>query len=108
MAAQTFKQYINGRWETGVTIGVSENPSDLDDVVGEFARADAAQTETAIRAAADARETWAHSTPQRRFEVLDFVGSELLARKEELGTLLAREEGKTLPEAVAETARAGQ
>jgi acyl-CoA reductase-like NAD-dependent aldehyde dehydrogenase len=36
------------------------------------------------------------------------VGSELLARKDELGLLLAREEGKTLAEAVAEVARAGQ
>ena len=35
------------------------------------------------------------------------AGSELLARKEELGELLAREEGKTLPEAIAEVARAG-
>lgn len=40
--------------------------------------------------------------------MLDQVGNELLARKDELGTLLAREEGKTLPEAVAEVARAGQ
>jgi delta 1-pyrroline-5-carboxylate dehydrogenase len=87
--ATHFKHYINGRWETGVTLGVSENPSDLADVVGEFARADAAQAESAIRAAADAREAWAHSTPQRRAEVL------------ELGALLAREEGKTLPEASA-------
>ncbi len=105
---QTFKNYINGRWVTGVTIGTSDNPSDLSDVVGEFARADAAQTEEAIRAAADARASWAESTPQRRFEVLDFIGSEILARKDELGRLLAREEGKTLPEAVGETARAGQ
>ena len=106
--ATSFKHYINGRWETGVTLGISENPSDLADVVGEFARADAAQAESAIRAAADAREAWAASTPQRRFEVLDFVGSELLARKDELGALLAREEGKTLPEAIGEAARAGQ
>ncbi len=102
------KHYINGRWETGVTLGVSDNPSDLDEVVAEFARADANQTNEAVRAAADAREAWAASTPQRRFEVLDFVGSELAARRDELGRLLAREEGKTLPEAVAEVARAGQ
>ncbi|TCP03261.1 aldehyde dehydrogenase family protein [Caldimonas thermodepolymerans] len=104
---QLFKHYINGRWETGVTLGVSENPSDLDDVVGEFARADASQTEDAVRAAADARSAWADSTPQRRFEVLDAIGNELIARKDELGRLLAREEGKTLPEATAEAMRAG-
>jgi aldehyde dehydrogenase (NAD+) len=104
----TLKQYINGRWETGVTLGRRENPSDQFDVVAEFTRADAKQTETAIRAAADAREVWSQSSPQRRFEVLDAVGSEILARKDELGHLLAREEGKTLPEAVGETVRAGQ
>src|SRR5205823_6759115 len=86
---------------------VSENPSELTDVVAEFARADAVQAESAIRAAADARAAWGDSTPQRRFDVLDAIGNELLARKDELGRLLAREEGKTLPEAVGEAARAG-
>lgn len=106
--AAPFKHYINGRWETGVTLSVSDNPSDVGDVVGEFARADANQAGQAIRAASDAREAWADSAPQRRFDVLDFIGNELLARRDELGQLLAREEGKSLPEAVAETVRAGQ
>ncbi|HJV71147.1 aldehyde dehydrogenase family protein [Ideonella sp.] len=104
----TLKHYINGRWETGVTLGTRENPSDLSETVAEFARADAAQAERAIRAAADARDEWALSTPQRRFDVLDAIGSEILARKEELGRLLAREEGKTLAEGIGETTRAGQ
>jgi acyl-CoA reductase-like NAD-dependent aldehyde dehydrogenase len=38
-------------------------------------------------------------TPQQRADVLDAVGSEVLARKTELGDLLAREEGKALPDA---------
>ena len=76
-------------------------------MVAEYARADRSQTELAIRAAADAFPHWSHSTPQRRADALDQIGSEILARKDELGQLLAREEGKTLPEAVAEAARAG-
>ncbi|HTT09431.1 MAG TPA: aldehyde dehydrogenase family protein [Burkholderiaceae bacterium] len=104
----TCKQYINGHWETGVTLGESGNPSDAADPVSDFARGDARQTEDAIRAAAGARRAWADSTPQRRFDVLDFVGSEILARKEELGRLLAREEGKALAEAIGEANRAGQ
>ncbi len=104
---ETFKNYINGRWENGVTTGVSENPSDLGDAVGEYSRADASQTQSAIRAAADARGAWGQSTPQRRADALDQIGSEIIARKDELGELLAREEGKTLPEAVGETVRAG-
>jgi alpha-ketoglutaric semialdehyde dehydrogenase len=103
----SFKNYINGRWETGVTTATSENPSDLDSPVGEVARADARQAEDAIRAAADAASAWGLSTPQRRADALDQIGSEILARRDELGDLLAREEGKTLPEAIGEAARAG-
>jgi aldehyde dehydrogenase (NAD+) len=105
---QNARQYINGRWETGVTTGVSENPSDTSEVVAEYARADRSQTEFAIRAAVDALGHWGHSTPQRRADVLDQIGSEILARRDALGALLAREEGKTLPEAIGEAARAGQ
>ena len=105
---QTPRNLINGRWEIGTTTGVSTNPSDTREVVAEYARADRNQTEQAVRAAADALPYWSQSAPQRRADVLDQVGNELLARKDELGTLLAREEGKTLPEAVAEVARAGQ
>jgi acyl-CoA reductase-like NAD-dependent aldehyde dehydrogenase len=103
----SFRNFINGRWETGVTMSTSENPSDLASPVGEYARADGEQTELAIRAASEAASTWAFATPQRRADVLEQIGSEILARKDELGELLAREEGKTLPEAIAEAARAG-
>src|SRR5256885_6954549 len=84
----SFKNYINGRWETGVTTATSENPSDLASPVGEYARADAQQTELAIRAAAEAASAWAFTTPQRRADALDLIGSEILARKDELGDLL--------------------
>ena len=104
---QNVRQYINGRWETGVTTGLSQNPSDTREVVAEYARADRSQTDLAIRAAAEAFPHWSLSTPQRRADALDQIGSEILARREELGMLVAREEGKTLPEAVGEAARAG-
>ena len=101
------RHYINGRWETGVTTGHSANPSDTREVVATHARADRSQTELAIRAAAEAFVPWSQTTPQRRADALDQIGSEILARKDELGSLLAREEGKTLPETVGEAARAG-
>ncbi|GAB3185421.1 aldehyde dehydrogenase family protein [Hydrogenophaga aquatica] len=107
-ATEEIRHYINGRWVNGVTMGRRENPSDTRETVAEYARADRAQAEEAIRAAADALPQWSLSTPQRRFDALDQIGSDLLARKDELGRLLAREEGKTLPEGVAEVARAGQ
>jgi alpha-ketoglutaric semialdehyde dehydrogenase len=99
--------YINGEWTQGARASRNINPSDTRDVVGEYAQADAAQTGAAIAAAQAAFPAWSLSTPQQRFDILDAVGSEILARRAELGDLLAREEGKTLPEAVGEVARAG-
>jgi alpha-ketoglutaric semialdehyde dehydrogenase len=99
--------YINGEWVQGARASRNINPSDTRDLVGEYAQADAAQTAAAIAAAQAAFPAWSLSTPQQRFDILDAVGSEILARRAELGDLLAREEGKTLPEAVGEVARAG-
>ena len=100
--------YIAGQWAKGVDVRRNINPSNLDDLVGEYAHADAAQTEAAITAARAAFPAWSRGPLQARADALDRIGAELLARKDELGDLLAREEGKTLPEAAAEVARAGQ
>src|SRR5688572_12302974 len=101
------KNLIDGEWVEGARASRNINPSDTGDLVGEYAQADAAQTRSAIGAAANAAAAWGTSTPQQRFDVLDTIGSEILARRAELGDLLAREEGKTLPEAIGEVARAG-
>jgi acyl-CoA reductase-like NAD-dependent aldehyde dehydrogenase len=98
---------IAGAWTPGATWAPNVNPSDLDDLIGEYARADAAQAAQAIDSAAAAAPAWGRSTPQQRADALDAIGTEILARREELGTLLAREEGKTLPEGIGEAARAG-
>jgi acyl-CoA reductase-like NAD-dependent aldehyde dehydrogenase len=102
------QNWIGGAWVDGVSSTRNVNPSDLSDLIGEYAQADAEQTRQAIAAARDAFAKWALSTPQQRFDALDAVGTEILARKAELGDLLAREEGKTLPEAIGEVGRAGQ
>jgi aldehyde dehydrogenase (NAD+) len=98
---------IGGEWVAGTSARDNINPSDVSDVVGTYSQADAAQTRQAIQAAAAARHEWAHSGIQLRAVALDFIGSELLRRQQDLGTLLAREEGKTLVEAVMEVVRAG-
>ncbi|WP_296650219.1 aldehyde dehydrogenase family protein [Paraburkholderia sp.] len=103
-----FANFIAGEWLPAERVKRNVNPSDLDDVIGEFAQADADQTQRAIAAARAAFPKWSHSTPQQRFDLLDQAGSAILARKFELGKLLAREEGKTLAEATAEVGRAGQ
>ncbi|MCP5152108.1 MAG: aldehyde dehydrogenase family protein [Chromatiales bacterium] len=102
------RNYIGGAWVEGGTAAPNVNPSNTDDVVGHYARGTATQVEDAIAAASAAFPAWSRSGIQQRFDVLDAIGTEILARREELGRLLAREEGKTLPEAIGEAARAGQ
>jgi alpha-ketoglutaric semialdehyde dehydrogenase len=102
-----FKNLIGGEWVESSRVRRNVNPSDTRDVIGEYAQADVAQAQQAIAAAAKAQTAWGLSTPQQRFDILDAAGAEILARRQELGDLLAREEGKTLPEAIGEVARAG-
>lgn len=102
-----FKNLIDGEWVAGASTRPNVNPSDTRDVIGEFAQADAGQARQAVAAARAAFPAWSMTTPQQRFDILDAAGSEILARRAELGDLLAREEGKTLPEAVGEVTRAG-
>lgn len=99
--------WVGGEWVSGARSQANINPSDTRDTIGEYALADLQQARQAVNAAADALPKWSQSGPQQRFDVLDKVGGEILARRDELGDLLAREEGKTLPEAVGEVVRAG-
>ena len=98
---------INGAWVTTEKTFNDINPSDTNDIIGVYATAGEAEVKAAIAAAREAFETWQYSTPQQRFDVLDAAGNEILARKAELGNLLSREEGKSLPEGIGEATRAG-
>ena len=103
-----FKNFIAGEWIVGTGVSRNINPSNTNDLIGEFTKADKQQTLQAIAAAKAAFPAWSRSTPQERFDALNRISAEILARKDELGRLLAREEGKTLPEGIGEVARAGQ
>ena len=103
-----FANMIAGEWVAGEGVITNVNPSDLNDVVGDYATASIAQAADAAAAAHAAFPAWSRTTAQVRGDILNAAADELLARKAEIGELLAREEGKTLPEGVGEVVRAGQ
>jgi len=103
----TFPNLIDGRAVDSADRATDVNPSDLRDVIGEFARATMADVDEAIRSARQAFTKWSQTTPQERFDILDRAGNEILARKDELGRLLSREQGKPLADGIGEAARAG-
>ena len=98
---------IAGEWVGGDGIA-NINPSDTNDVVGTYARATAEDTKAAIAAAKAAFPAWSRSGILERHAILRKTADEILARKDELGRLLSREEGKTLAEGIGETIRASQ
>ncbi|MEY9590881.1 acyl-CoA reductase-like NAD-dependent aldehyde dehydrogenase [Bradyrhizobium yuanmingense] len=100
--------YIAGEWLAASEASPNINPSNTNDVVGEYAHASVAETERAIAAAYHAFPAWSRSSIQARHDILKAIGDEIQARKDELGLLLSREEGKTLAEGIGEVARAGQ
>jgi acyl-CoA reductase-like NAD-dependent aldehyde dehydrogenase len=104
----SYANLIDGAWIGSADTTRNVNPSNTEDVIGTYARASAADVAAAIAAAKTAGPGWARATPQERHDVLRRISDEILARKEELGRLLSREEGKTLAEGIGETIRAGQ
>jgi len=100
------KNYIGGQWVAGADASVNINPSDTNDVIGEFSNASREQVADAIGGARKALVKWSGYTTQMRSDILSHISIELFSRKDELGELLAREEGKTRAEAIGEVARA--
>ncbi|MEY4737799.1 MAG: hypothetical protein RL302_2118 [Pseudomonadota bacterium] len=107
MTISQHNNLIHGEWVAAASYAPNTNPSNLADVIGEYAQADVAQLHAAVAAAQSAFPTWSVGGIQARADALDKIGTEILARREELGTLLAREEGKTRAEGIGEAARAG-
>ena len=105
---QRHDNLIGGEWTPGASYSANLNPSNLADTIAEYTQGDATHVEAAVAAATAAFPAWATGSIQARSDALDRIGTEILARKEELGTLLAREEGKTRPEGIGEVMRAGQ
>ncbi|QYO75685.1 aldehyde dehydrogenase family protein [Devosia salina] len=101
------KNLIDGEW-VGSDGVENINPSNINEVVGVYARATVEETRQAIAAAKAAFPAWSRSGILERHAILSKTSQEILARKQELGELLSREEGKTLPEGIGEVTRAAQ
>ena len=102
------KNYIAGEWVAGETAIENRNPSDVTDIIGGYAQASTAQLDTAFDAARAAQKIWSRTGLEARQTILMQIGNTLMARADELGELLSREEGKPRAEGRGEVYRAGQ
>ncbi|SDD54929.1 aldehyde dehydrogenase family protein [Ruegeria marina] len=99
---------VAGEWVGASDASENRNPANRADLIGLYAQGSTETVQAAVAAAQGALADWAASTPQRRADLLETVAQAILARADEIGHLLAREEGKTLAEARGEAMRAGQ
>ncbi|MCJ8324171.1 MAG: aldehyde dehydrogenase family protein [Rhizobiales bacterium] len=102
------RNLIAGQWAEFTKSKSNKNPADLTDIIGEYAVGSEQDVNAAVASAKNAFNAWATASPQVRHDLLDKVGNLMAARSQEIGTILAREEGKSLAEAVGETMRASQ
>ena len=86
----------------------SLNPSDTREVVARTPDGGQAEVNAAVAAAKAAFPAWSEASPEVRSDILDRAGTLVMERREALGRLLSREEGKTLAEGIGETVRAGR
>jgi alpha-ketoglutaric semialdehyde dehydrogenase len=104
----TLTHLINGEAVSSGSPGESINPSNLDDIVARYSKGSAADVDAAVEAARAAFPAWSQASPEVRSDVLDKAGALVMSRAKELGTLLSREEGKTLAEGTGEVMRAAR
>jgi aldehyde dehydrogenase (NAD+) len=105
---QVLTHFIGGKRVAAEASGESLNPSNTDERVARYPSAGKAEVDAAVAAARDAFPAWSAASPEARADLLDKVGAAIMARAGELGELLSREEGKTLPEGKGEVMRAAR
>lgn len=108
MLPQQLPMWIGGEQVSTSSVTPNINPSDISEELPSACAGDGSHVQIAIEAAQRAFPAWSQSGAEQRHDVLMRAGTSLLEQREQLGELLAREEGKTRKEAVAEVARAGR
>jgi aldehyde dehydrogenase (NAD+) len=104
---ETLTHLINGATVSG-DVSAEHQSVDLDEVVARYPKGGAAEVNDAVKAARAAFPGWSEASPEVRSDVLDKAGSLIMGRAKDLGALLSREEGKTLPEGTGEVMRAAR
>lgn len=92
---------VNGQKLTGNTCLI-HNPADRDDIVGEVSLTDTEAADQALDAACQAASGWADSDVGMRAACLEQAAELLEAQMVELMSLIIREGGRTIPDALNE------
>src|SRR5258705_5435685 len=103
----TYRNFINGQWvESSSSKTVNNiNPANTDDIIGTVKQATRDEARSAVESAAAAFPGWRSMPAPSRGKIVARAARLLEEHKEELATILTREEGKTLAESRGELQR---
>src|SRR5271169_1896897 len=106
-AAHICRNFINGKWveSRGRTVE-RRNPANIDEVVAVVPLSTREEAREAISAAKAAFPGWRDTTAPVRGRILAKAKLLMEQQKQELATLLTREEGKALKDSLGEVAKA--
>ncbi|HEY3153895.1 MAG TPA: aldehyde dehydrogenase family protein, partial [Candidatus Binatia bacterium] len=95
-----FKNYIDGKWVSGVSAKTFENrnPANRNDLIGLFPASDVTDVDAAVQAAKRAFPSWRLVPAPKRGELIYRVGELLRKHKEDIARSMTREMGKILKE----------
>ena len=104
---QTYRNFINGQWVESASQKTTDNvnPADTDDIIGTIRLATREEARGAVEAAAEAFRAWRSTPAPARGRIVARAARIMEESKEELASLLTREEGKTVGEARGELQR---
>jgi aldehyde dehydrogenase (NAD+) len=104
---QTYRNFIAGKWTDSTSSKTAKNinPANTDEVLGTVKQATRDEARAAVEAAIDAFRGWRSTPAPARGKIVGKAARLLEEHKEELATILTREEGKTLAESRGELQR---
>jgi aldehyde dehydrogenase (NAD+) len=104
----TLSHHVAGKSVAGPAAFEQPNPADPNDLVVEGPEGNASLAGEAVTAARSAVTALADAGVEKRADALSFIGRALMAKVPELALLIARETGKTVPDAKGEIIRAAR
>ncbi len=96
----SYAAFINGKWHKSNRNIESRSPANLDDILGVFGEADKTLVAEAANAARNAFKSWSRTPAPVRAGIIQNFGRLVEANKEVLASIVTREIGKPLKEAL--------
>ncbi|MGD9590168.1 MAG: aldehyde dehydrogenase [Pyrinomonadaceae bacterium] len=104
----SYRSYIDGEWirsTSGVTVP-NINPANVNDIIGNAELCTREEARSAVEAAYRAFKGWRETPAPTRGKIISTAARLMEQHKEELASILTREEGKTIAESRGEVQRA--